>query len=94
MTTNDDTGETEYASPREPSSTTARDIQEVDIKPTANGGFTAEFRFKQKNNMKGPSQYMEPDMYAFSSFAELADHLRTVFGEAEAPVEGNEAVAA
>jgi hypothetical protein len=70
----------EYQPPAAPASKGT--CQSVDIEKTANGGFTARCRYKQPPSKKGdmgPS-YVEPETYAFSTFAELTTFLQSELG--------------
>lgn len=62
----------------------------IEVKKTANGGFTATCYYKPKADKgpkdRGPS-YIDPDDYAFSTFAELATWMAKELGGAPAPAQ-------
>jgi hypothetical protein len=93
-----DQGEAEYTQPRKDAAIEggSAECSRVEIELAKNGGFSVRKYYKQKNGGDGPSNYMEPDTYAFSNFAELSAFLASAFGasaesdattESAAPVE-------
>lgn len=63
-------------------------LTEASIRPSENGGFTVEQRYRQESNSDGPSPYIEPKTFTFESFDTMVQHLGTALGaQAKAPIE-------
>lgn len=79
-----DQGETEYTQPRKDAALEGGQAKcsRIEIEPTKNGGFSVRKYYRsQPSTGDGPSPYMEPDTYAFGTFADLSAFLATAFGE-------------
>lgn len=69
-----------------PASSEAEPCSRLEIEPTKNGGFAVKCYYRPTQNKRGsPSDYREPDSYAFSSLAELDAFLAQLFGGSAAP---------
>lgn len=60
-------------------------LTEVNIKPSENGGFTVDQRYRQDGKGDGPSPYIEPKTFTFESFDTMVGHLATALGGSPAP---------
>jgi hypothetical protein len=60
-------------------------LTEANIRPSENGGFTVEQRYRQDSKGgDGPSPYIEPKTFTFESFDSMVAHLATELGGAPA----------
>lgn len=58
-------------------------LTEVNIKPSENGGFTVDQRYRQESGRRNePSPYVEPKTFTFESFDTMVSHLASEFGGA------------
>ena len=79
------TGESEYTQSRLDAAKAngTANLTRLEIEPSMNDGFSVKAYYKAPKDMKN-APYMEPDVYAFSSFGELTTFLGEQFGPAEA----------